>query len=471
MRNHVGIAIIVLVVAIAALVLADRSRSPDTQGIFVGAATTINMGVSCQDTDGGNNENVAGTVTYRRLFGRYSGRVGADYQRFLRDAIAGRPVTGGNARMSNQIYTDSCASANTLTEYSCVRYANWHYVSTPVTCRNGCENGACRAGGTGSLVRGRFTGSISAVNLPGTLATPLRARIPLGAHVELTATYMREAADTDPGPAGVFMLTTDPSELDIRVSPEAGAGILTAFRTASESPMIIAVRNEQTDSITITAPGEFAVDEVLGAEFAGIAVGPLTLTLRDPSGNALGSSNLPSSLDQRWAEQTLTLTFTTASGQTLGSATANFAGSNTVCTDSDGRNYNFRGYACSQGLGVGCGLDVCSLGKLYERICTPAGSAFEVVTCPNGCVNGACRDDTLTGQTYEGTCTDQDNGLHPEIGSGVCLQTPYSGRGCAADFCTNANTLAEGVCTRYGNEWQMVSCPNGCDALARTCKS
>ncbi len=82
------------------------------------------------------------------------------------------------------------------------------------------------------------------------------------------------------------------------------------------------------------------------------------------------------------------------------------------CTDSDGgHNYAVQGEVTGWNVGLNqfdTQVDVCNNGFLVEMYCSDAVMSYEFnVTCPNGCENGACLNETTNV-----TCVDSDGGIN-----------------------------------------------------------
>ncbi|HJX50727.1 MAG TPA: hypothetical protein VJ438_04660, partial [Candidatus Nanoarchaeia archaeon] len=145
-----------------------------------------------------------------------------------------------------------------------------------------------------------------------------------------------------------------------------------------------------------------------------------------------------------------------------------------VCTDSDGgRDYYKRGsvygycYDCTNPLVIGSNSDHCAdANNLREFYCTDSqGWIREVVNCPNGCKDGACKKEPIQNIT----CTDSDGRENYYVKGKTSLgpnnYVDYCNKEGMVDECYDPNCyLNEYYCyspTIMGQKSDIV-CPYGC---------
>ncbi len=135
----------------------------------------------------------------------------------------------------------------------------------------------------------------------------------------------------------------------------------------------------------------------------------------------------------------------------------------TDCFDSDGGSTSVKGNAtafASANGSANVGVDQClSPTLLREFACYSPGTAYSNsitsynVTCPGGCLNGAC----TTSNSNISTCTDSDGGLNYYLNGTVTLLNNS-----AVDSCSSNLSLVEFYCSSnstYGA--QTYYCPSG----------
>ena len=160
-----------------------------------------------------------------------------------------------------------------------------------------------------------------------------------------------------------------------------------------------------------------------------------------------------------------------------------------TCTDSDGgRNYTMKGTAYGIKAGTSENQEIyedeCITGNedgnnLKESFCTEDGElSFEFHFCPNGCVDGKCREgqmiacsDSDGGKDYsvKGTITDDVHGSYP---SDYCIsaETVEEAEEFGGHDVPESNILFEHYCDEINQDpngpsnfkWEYYECPNGC---------
>lgn len=177
-----------------------------------------------------------------------------------------------------------------------------------------------------------------------------------------------------------------------------------------------------------------------------------------------------------------------------------------TCYDSDPQNDPYvKGYATIDnglnkfydycGTEVGCVSGSC-LYTLTQRYCDDYKISYKFYECPNGCLNGACiqqtcsdgiQDNGETGVDCGGpcpacqiqTCTDSDGGINYYV-KGYVTYEGYVLNGelikdfdvCAKDVITGNDVVQEKYCTSNGIGTIDYACPNGCSngaCINQTC--
>ncbi len=122
------------------------------------------------------------------------------------------------------------------------------------------------------------------------------------------------------------------------------------------------------------------------------------------------------------------------------------------CTDSDnGIDYYTRGTIIWGNI---TGADLCEGETLTEFFCDPDFDEpiDKQYNCPNGCLNGACVEETET-------CSETDGGLD-YFSRGVITV----GDDVSEDICTDSNFLKEYACSLTENDYyDNYYCQNGCE--------
>ncbi len=144
--------------------------------------------------------------------------------------------------------------------------------------------------------------------------------------------------------------------------------------------------------------------------------------------------------------------------------------SDNYCDESDnGKDYYTKGWARDHGE-YAESWDECIDGStLREQYCTEDVSSYASVhfrtsidyTCPNGCDNGACIQDSVR------KCTDSDGGrdYYEKGTTSSCTTTSYNDVGCELhmDACNDNYQLTEYYCSGDEVQRESYTCPNGCD--------
>ena len=133
---------------------------------------------------------------------------------------------------------------------------------------------------------------------------------------------------------------------------------------------------------------------------------------------------------------------------------------NSTCRDSDGGlNYYTFGAVYINGSSSPSCFDACqgSSSTLYECYCTSNGSLSLVTyTCPYGCSNGACANQTTPTNQTNNTCSDSDGGINYYV-QGTTTNATTS----KTDSC-NVNNLTEYYCSYGAVLSTTYGCPYAC---------
>tara|TARA_B100002003_G_C14107417_1_gene532661 strand:- start:176 stop:1501 length:1326 start_codon:yes stop_codon:yes gene_type:complete len=140
------------------------------------------------------------------------------------------------------------------------------------------------------------------------------------------------------------------------------------------------------------------------------------------------------------------------------------------CQDSDGgKNYHEKGLVTWANKNEKTELDDCCMESaptgcsdsgplLMERFCTGKySSSFEVYSCPEGCVVGACKK--ITVKCGDGICHKKYNENNPR-------HSNY----CPADCGVQTTGCGDGICDETKGE-DSNNCPSDCDAVVNTCEN
>lgn len=128
-----------------------------------------------------------------------------------------------------------------------------------------------------------------------------------------------------------------------------------------------------------------------------------------------------------------------------------------TCTDSDGWNYDNKGYTSGS---LGTKYDYCVGTTLVEQVCDGNLQEEATYTCPSGktCNDGRCQTEAPPNDDY---CTDSDNGVNYNVQGTV--NNKISGVTASNSDSCNGDVLTEYSCnTDKTIKSQTYTCPNGC---------